>query len=189
MRARYDIQPEATAKRRRLKRGFEMPTPMQDALKLGIVRPGDSLFDYGEGHGELCPELRQRGIRCAGWDKYQPGSMHKPKVRSDVVALNFVLNTTPDPVERREALREADSLARRDLVIGVRGKDDEAATKTKIPYPKGGGFLVRRSGKWTFQKFYTAEEFVSYVTRVLGPRPIRVLRNDPVVVVVGRARR
>jgi DNA phosphorothioation-associated putative methyltransferase len=176
MRARYDIRSERTAKRR-----TEIPVPIQDALDEGLIRPGVSVFDYGEGRGELCPKLERRGIRCAGWDPgHSPG---KPKQAADVVALNFVLNVIPDPQVRAEALREAHRLARQALVIGVRGRSDERSTKTKVRY--GDGFLVGRGRVRTFQKFYSPEEFVRYARRVLG-RPVRMLRRDPVVVVVDR---
>ena len=184
MRSRYEIRPGATAMIRERKGGFRMPTSVTAALERGDIRPGVSVFDYGEGFGETCEHLRNDyGVACRGWDKFH--AARKPKIPSDVVTLNFVLNVVPDPAERREALQEAFSLARRSLVIGVRGRQDERSTKTKIPW--GDGYRVRQQGKWTFQKFYTPDAVVRYIRRVLGrSAKIRLLRRDPVVVVVDR---
>lgn len=175
----YEFHPGRTAKRRTTSKGYTPPVPVKDAQREGYIRPGDSVFDYGEGRGELCPVLREQGIQCDGWDKYHsPGN---PKKSADVVALNFVLNVIPDREERTQALREAYSLSRRALVLGVRGKKDEYGTKTKLPY--GDGYRVRKDGRWTFQKFYSADDAVDYVERTLD-RPVEVLRRDPVVLVV-----
>jgi DNA phosphorothioation-associated putative methyltransferase len=166
-----------------MKRGTKLPTTVRAAKAAGIIRPGTTVFDYGEGLGETCAVLNQEGITCRGWD---PGhSEQKPKVPADVVMLNFVLNVICDPDVRDGALREAYGLANKHLVIGVRPMDDEKGTKTKRPC--GDGWLVLKNKKWTFQKFHSVAEFKGYVRQVLG-REARVLadKSKSVLVVVDK---
>ncbi len=183
----YEFHPGKTAMKRKVKDGFRMPTSVTAAMKDRTIRRGISVFDYGEGLGETCEHLRKHyGVDCRGWDKFHSG--HKPKISSDVVTLNFVLNVVPDPVERAKALREAHRLAREALVVGVRGRSDERSTKSKTPW--GDGYRVRKSGAWTFQKFYTPDQAVQYVRDTLGSSvKVRVLKSDPVVLVVDKGRR
>lgn len=136
--------------------------PIALALEHEIVRAGDTLLDYGCGHGDDVGQLQHLGYEAEGWDPaHRPTGQRRP---SDVVNLGYVLNVIEDQRERAEVLRSAFGYARRTLVVAVRVdrslKDAEAF---------GDGVITKRS---TFQKLYTQAELREYVQQVLGVEPV-----------------
>jgi DNA phosphorothioation-associated putative methyltransferase len=101
--------------------------------------------------------LRARKIAATGWDPY-----YRPAIKlsgADVVNLGYVLNVIEDPVERDHALRSAYDLAQRLLIVAVR-VDQTFDDADEF----GDGFYT---GRGTFQKLYTQEEFGAYLQSTL----------------------
>src|SRR5437773_3580392 len=131
--------------------------PIALALADGLIERTTSVFDYGCGLGGDLRYLKARRIRANGWDPH-----HSPNAKlqaADVVNLGYVLNVIENADERRGTLRQAFETARQVLVVSVRVDRgiDEAEQF-------GDGLLT---GRGTFQKLYSQEEFRSYVEATL----------------------
>jgi DNA phosphorothioation-associated putative methyltransferase len=134
--------------------------PVALALAEGLINENTGVFDYGCGHGADVRFLTARGFRATGWDPhFAPEAAVEP---ADVVNLGYVLNVIEDIRERTRTLEKAFAIAKEALVIAVRVDNslDEAEEC-------GDGVLT---GKGTFQKIYTQEEFRQYVEGTLGRR-------------------
>jgi DNA phosphorothioation-associated putative methyltransferase len=139
-----------------------LSSPMQALAKWGFFE-GTSVFDYGCGRGDDVRALRQAGIDAAGWDPHF--APDDPTVEADVVNLGFVLNVIEDPSERKLALQNAFSIAKRVLAVAVmlEGK----GTGERL----GDGVVTSRG---TFQKYFAQGEIAEYLRRVLGREPAAV---------------
>jgi DNA phosphorothioation-associated putative methyltransferase len=123
----------------------------------GLIARSTAVFDYGCGLGTDLLFLRSRRIKADGWDPYfRPDG--KPS-SADVVNLGYVLNVIEDPAERADALRRACDLARRLLIVAVR--TDQQLEEAEAC---GDGFCT---GRGTFQKLYTPQEFQEYLKTTL----------------------
>lgn len=134
--------------------------PIALALAEGIVSKPCTLLDYGCGHGADIRYLASRGIDAFGWDPH-----HRPDgERRDaaVVNLGYVLNVIEDTIERAETLRTAYALAQKVLVVAVRV--DRSLDELEVC---SDGLLT---GRGTFQKLYSHDEFRAYVESTLGAR-------------------
>lgn len=131
-----------------------LSAPMKALRDLGLLR--GSVLDFGSGRGDDVKALRAAGMSAQGWDPHYADD--KPPAPADVVNLGFVLNVVEDPAERRKTLARAWKLAGKTLAVAVRVDPIEGK-------PKGDG-VVTSAG--TFQKPYTSEELVEYVTEVTG---------------------
>lgn len=150
----------ATAMRR-----VEMSRPVRLALELGVVRPGDDVFDYGCGHGDDIDFLGQLGHVASGWDPY-----HRPdpeRVPAAVVNLGYVLNVIEDPAERAATLKAAFRLATRALVVSVRTTNETNSIAEATPHADG---VVTGAG--TFQKLYRQSEARGFVDEVLDAQAV-----------------
>lgn len=140
---------------------MRMSRPTAQALADGVLKRGDSFFDYGCGHGVDVALLRAEGFAAAGWDPH-----FEPKARkeqADVVNIGFVLNVIERAAERQHALREAFALAQRVLVVAVRVEKN-----LLVGEEFEDGVLTKHGG---FQKFFTQPEFRDYVEAVLQVKP------------------
>ena len=139
-----------------------LSTPVSAMLKAGVVRKEFTLFDYGCGHGRDIEILLENGYDAFGWDPaHRPDG---PRRAADVVNLGFVVNVIENRLEREETLKNAWSFARRALVVSamlVYKADVRGQT------PHGDGYVTSRS---TFQKYFTQEELLSWVSETLGTR-------------------
>jgi len=72
--------------------------PIRLAQERGILTPGDTLFDYGCGHGDDIRLLADSGYSASGWDplNFDTGK----KCSASVVNLGYVLNVIEAPAER-----------------------------------------------------------------------------------------
>lgn len=141
-----------------------LSTPVNLMLKLGVLKPGLTLFDYGCGLGRDLEILEENGFEAFGWDPaYRPGG---PRRRADVVNLGFVVNVIENRHEREETLKAAWSFAEKAMAVSAMllVKVDVSGQR-----PHGDGFLTSRS---TFQKYYTQEELLGWVGEALGEQPI-----------------
>src|ERR1043165_7949736 len=91
----------------------ELSRPLRLAIDDGLLDSGCTAFDYGCGRGGDVQHLRSRGIECTGWDpNYSPDEERTP---ADVVNLGYVINVIENPNERASALKQAWSLAQKEL--------------------------------------------------------------------------
>lgn len=137
--------------------------PVRLALQGGLIKPADTVFDYGCGHGDDVRLLEADGISASGWDPYH--SAGQAKRPAAVVNLGYVLNVIEDPEERREALLGAWQLAGNLLVVAARTTIEEAEDAASF----GDGTLTSRR---TFQKFYTQGELQDYIRTTLAEEPV-----------------
>jgi len=143
---------------------YALSTPMQALWRHGYLDGAHSVFDYGCGRGDDLRALLGRGIDASGWDPYYASTQSKRE--ADVVNLGFVLNVIEDSDERRDALLGAWTLARRVLVVGVLIGGRSVFERFRLFRD---GVLTARG---TFQKYFTPDEFRSYLDTHLGREPV-----------------
>jgi DNA phosphorothioation-associated putative methyltransferase len=136
-----------------------LSVPIQSLFRHCLLKTGVSVFDYGCGKGDDVRNLQSLGYVAAGWDPHF--FPNNPLLSADLVNLGFVINVIENLDERCEAIQRAFSLAKQVLVVGA-----------LIGNPPGSG--IRRHGdgvvtsRKTFQKYYSPEELVQFVSAVLG---------------------
>ena len=139
-----------------------LSAPLQALIRLGLLSSEASFFDYGCGRGSDIREVSLIGNLASGWDPYfAPNNERKP---ATVVNLGFVINVIEDPVERAEALVGAYALTEGVLAVscmlhpgaGVRG------TEFMDGY---------RTGRNTFQKYFSQSELSQYIEATIGETP------------------
>ena len=144
----------------------EISKPVRTLIELGLLRPGDSFFDYGCGHGGDAEAIRRLGHESSGWDPVH--APKEPKQSADVVNLGFVLNVIEDPAERVDALVDAWHLTRRVLLVStlIAGREayDDVLTF-------GDGVITRRD---TFQKFFEPAEIQALLEDTLHTEAVAV---------------
>ena len=151
-----------------------LSTPVQALWRHGLLEEA-TFFDYGCGRGDDLRALSQAGLEAQGWDPYfRPEGERRP---AQAVNLGFVLNVIEDPLERRQALQGAWTLAERVLSVGVLIGGRTAWERHRL---LADGVLTSRG---TFQKYFTTAELETYVEAVTGRQPIAVA---PGVVLVFR---
>lgn len=140
--------------------------PVKTLIDNGILRSGDSFFDYGCGLGDDVASLEALGYRAHGWDPYYAKS--EPKIEADVVNLGFVLNVIEDPAERVEVLVDAWRLARRLLAVStlITGRENYSQVD-----PFEDGLVTVRN---TFQKHFEPGELAGLIEHALDAEPVPV---------------
>ena len=150
-----DEQATEVARHRTAIKRYDLSKPVKQLLERGLLRKGDTFFDYGCGHGMDIEALQHLGYSASGWDPaFRP---HAPKQPADIVNLGYVLNVIEDASERRRTLREACSLAKRLLIVSTLAAGQESDAHTR---PYRDGFLTKTN---TFQKFYAPGELESLI--------------------------
>ncbi len=82
---------------------YDLSKPVKQLLERGLLKKGDTFFDFGCGHGMDIEALQNLGYLASGWDPaFRPNA---PKLRAGVVNLGFVLNVIEEPSERIATLR------------------------------------------------------------------------------------
>lgn len=145
---------------------YHLSQPVQLLARHGLLSSKATFFDYGCGRGDDIETLNAGGIKAVGWDPHF--APDKPKERSDVVNIGFVLNVIEDLKERREALLGAWILTDKVLSIAVMAPSSASLENAK-PYKDG--FLTSRN---TFQKYYTQEQLRDFIKDVTGVEPVAV---------------
>ncbi len=138
--------------------------PMSLAVRLGLVRPGVSVFDYGCGQGDDLRALGAAGVEAVGWDPHF--APQAPRHETEIVNLGFVLNVIEDPTERAVALKGAWALATRVLIVSVM---IVGAVSVDGLRQFGDGYLTTRG---TFQKYFQQAELKAMLTQTTGVEPI-----------------
>ena len=138
----------------------ELSKPLKCAIELGLLRPQDTVFDYGCGLGTDVAGLTALGYTAVGWDP-----AHCPaaeKCPADVVNLGYVLNVIEDPAERLETLRAAYTYSARVLVVAALVRCTAPANEQALPFLDG--ILTQRN---TFQKFFEQQELQEFLEDAL----------------------
>lgn len=154
-----EVERHRTALRR-----ADLSRPVSVAVRDGLLDPDRTFLDYGCGRGDDVRRLTRQGYDCAAWDP-----VHRPsgdKRDSDIVNLGYVVNVIEDPRERRDALKQAWSHARRAMIVSAR-LQSEART---VPRDRlADGVLTSRG---TFQKFFDQQELRSWIDESLGTKSV-----------------
>ncbi|MBI4661498.1 MAG: DNA phosphorothioation-associated putative methyltransferase [Verrucomicrobia bacterium] len=138
---------------------YDLSKPVKRLLEHGLLKRGQTVFDYGCGQGADVEGLRALGYDADGWDPvHRP---HSPKREADIVNLGYVLNVIEDPAERLEALVDAYRHARKLLVVSALIQESVATERAQA---FGDGVLTKRG---TFQKFYEQQELQQYLEDAL----------------------
>jgi DNA phosphorothioation-associated putative methyltransferase len=154
-----DVVRRDVARHRTAIKRYDLSKPVKQLLERGLLRKGDTFFDFGCGHGMDIEALQNLGYQASGWDPvFRPNA---PKIPADVVNLGYVLNVIDEPRERIDTLREAYSLSKRLLLVAtmIVGQESEAHSR-----PYRDGFLTKTN---TFQKFYAPGELEDLIEQTL----------------------
>jgi DNA phosphorothioation-associated putative methyltransferase len=145
----------------------DLSRPVRLAIETGLLADGDTVFDYGCGHGEDVTGLRKAGWDASGWDPFfRPDS---PRRSADVVNLGYVVNVIAEPAERAEALRQAWQLTSKALIIAARLNDEARSIPTGRRH--GDGYLT---GNHTFQRFFSQSELRAWIDTTLEVESVAV---------------
>lgn len=154
--------------------------PIRQALTDGLLRVGETFFDYGCGRGGDVTRLARLGIAAAGWDP-----VHRPdadRTKAKTVNLGYVVNVIEDHAERARVLQRAWGLAEDVLVVAARLTEEKKRCGATSDERDG---VVTSIG--TFQKFYSQSELTAWVGGVLeqpcvpaAPGVVYVFRNPAV---------
>jgi DNA phosphorothioation-associated putative methyltransferase len=136
--------------------------PVRLSLRDAILMPSKSILDYGCGRGQDVARLRAMGFHANGWDPFFAPDV--PRIRHEVVLLNYVLNVIEDTAERTETLSRAWELASNALVVSCRLKWDSGGLNAT---ESGDGVITSKN---TFQHFYSPNEIRKLVEEVTGQR-------------------
>ncbi len=116
-------------------------------------------MDYGCGRGGDVARLIESGFDCTGWDPvHAPAGLRR---RAEVVNIGYVVNVIENPVERRDALRQAWALTEGVLVVSARLQGD---TPLRPTGRLEDGVLTRTG---TFQKFFEQQELKNWIDQSL----------------------
>lgn len=137
-----------------------MSKPTRSIIEHNLLKPGESFFDYGCGHGADVSRIRALGYEANGWDPVH--APHGAKRSADVVNLGYVLNVIEDPAERVDVLLRARALAKRLLVVSTMIRGQEAYEESRNC---GDGLLTKIN---TFQKYFAPAEIQSFIEDALG---------------------
>jgi DNA phosphorothioation-associated putative methyltransferase len=158
--ARLSTAAHRTALKRRA-----LSAPAQQALDDGLLSFG-TVLDYGCGRGGDVDRLAAAGIDALGWDPhYRPDPPAGP---ADAVLCSYVLNVIDDRDGRVEAARRAWALARRVLVVAVRGRGDERHLRGR---DHADGVVTSRG---TFHHLFGSAELAGLLEEATGSRPVPV---------------
>jgi DNA phosphorothioation-associated putative methyltransferase len=142
----------------------ELSRPLRLAIEDGLLGENRDLFDYGCGRGDDLRILRERGVRCSGWD---PAYQSDATIReADVVNLGYVVNVIENPAERGDALKGAWAITKDLLIVSAQLIQDARATRQER-FEDG---YVTRFG--TFQKYFEQHELRSWIDQALGKKSV-----------------
>ncbi|MHB1583057.1 MAG: DNA phosphorothioation-associated putative methyltransferase, partial [Acidimicrobiales bacterium] len=143
--------------------GLSLPARL--AISDGLLI-GRTVLDYGCGRGGDVRRLQAAGIDARGWDPhYRP---HPPPEPADVVTCSYVLNVIADPVERARTLQRAFGLAKRTLIVAVRGTHEARHLDGD---DHADGTLTRRG---TFHHLFAPSELRDWLQSILQVRVVPV---------------
>jgi len=150
---------EPVARHRTAIKRYDLSKPIKVAIDHSLLTPGQTVFDYGCGHGMDIEALKSLEYDAKGWDPaYRPDA---PRCEADFVNLGYVLNVIEEPSERILVLKQAFNLAQRVLLVSTLVAGQETSAHSR---PFRDGFLTSTN---TFQKFYGPGELEELIERTL----------------------
>lgn len=144
---------------------YALSKPVQTLAKFNFLEGQHTVFDYGCGKGSDVEILTKNEISAQGWDPHFCND--NPKLEAEIVNLGFVINVIEDTNERMEAVQGAYGLCTKFLCAAV--MLGESSPDRGRLYRDG--VLTSRN---TFQKYFSQDEFRSYLRDVLGEEPVAV---------------
>lgn len=137
----------------------DLSKPIREALAIGVLAEGHTVFDYGCGLGNDAAHLRAMGYTVAAWDPaYFP---KEPKLPAEFVNLGYVLNVIEDPAERVDVLLDAWAFTERVLVVSTLIEGNELYNSVR---EHSDGILTKRN---TFQKYFSPAEIQGLIESAL----------------------
>ena len=151
--------------------------PARELVKRGIIRPGQSVLDFGCGRGADVKFYSALPAEAEGYDPHWRPERPFGK-RFDRVTMMYVVNVIDDHASRVRALRSAASHLATDgaLVVVARSqKDIDDSLKRKGGWTRVGDGWLTPKPKQTFQKGFTQGELVALLQDAgLPARPLKL---------------
>jgi len=144
---------------------YALSKPMQILAKFDFLDGQYTVFDYGCGKGSDIDILTSNEVTAQGWDPHFRNDA--PRLEADIVNIGFVINVIEDKEERSDAVLGAFRLCRQFMCASVM-LGESSADRGRLYRD---GVLTSRN---TFQKYFSQEEFRSYLRSVLGEEPVAV---------------
>ena len=140
-----------------------LSVPMRELMNLCLFDLDSKCIDIGCGKGQDVEFLKCLGIDIVGYDKYNPNFRNDKLLNStyDIVTCNYVFNVIYDLQEHKELLNKIKRIGS-NIYIGVRS--DTRAIKKDWIYIKEQDCW--RTGRNTYQRFYTEEIINTYFGQV-----------------------
>ena len=140
-----------------------LSVPMRELMNLCLFDLDSKCIDIGCGKGQDVEFLKCLGIDIVGYDKYNPNFRNDKLLNStyDIVTCNYVFNVIYDLQEHKELLNKIKRIGS-NIYIGVRS--DTRAIKKDWKYIKEQDCW--RTGRNTYQRFYTEEMINTYFGQV-----------------------
>ena len=140
-----------------------LSVPMRELMNLCLFDLDSKCIDIGCGKGQDVEFLKCLGIDIVGYDKYNPNFRNDKLLNStyDIVTCNYVFNVIYDLQEHKELLNKIKRIGS-NIYIGVRS--DTRAIKKDWIYIKEQDCW--RTGRNTYQRFYTEETVNKYFGQV-----------------------
>ena len=140
-----------------------LSVPMRELMNLCLFDLDSKCIDIGCGKGQDVEFLKCLGIDIVGYDKYNPNFRNDKLLNStyDIVTCNYVFNVIYDLQEHKELLNKIKRIGS-NIYIGVRS--DTRAIKKDWIYIKEQDCW--RTGRNTYQRFYTEEMINTYFGQV-----------------------
>ena len=124
------------------KTALKRKKPSNSCVKFFEKFKGNRVLDYGCGFGSDTQFLRREGVDCTGFDPYILGFKAAPVGKFDVVFLNNVVSTLPDPTN---VLRAAWAYVKvgGSMIIVARNESEVVQTLRKVDWvPHGKGWVT-----------------------------------------------
>lgn len=159
------------------------------------------ILDYGAGKLRNAKYLVEKGhcvsvldipAQISKWSEEDKGrftrvypSGEKIEHTYKTILLTFVLNVIPSLEDRKSVLKEIDSLLDNKGTFIVEVRREKGILNSKNIENYEDGYIVGKGKVRTFQKPYTKEEFVGFISEVFEVKDIK-MESDSIIIVAGR---